>query len=157
MAICRSSSSSSSCVAMGGRLCKLRLLGVLLVALQAVSKSPLGVLSLNIEGQWLMQWKSSLTYTDNTSVDPTQSWKASDSTPCKWTGIFCTNGSVTSIDLFNYAALNGILPQNIFGEFLDTSSTSIHVRDNMSLMWCCPESCRLSHVSRVTSIWTQLS
>lgn len=134
MAICRSSSSSSSCVAMGGRLCKLRLLGVLLVALQAVSKSPLGVLSLNVEGQWLMQWKtSSLNYTDNTTVDPTKSWKASAPTPCKWTGIICTNGSVTSINLHNYQALNGTVPQNIFGEFLDTSPTSIHVRDNMSI------------------------
>ena len=143
MAICRSSSSSSSCVAMGGRLCKLRLLGVLLVALQAVSKSPLGVLSLNVEGQWLMQWKSSLNYTDNTTVDPTKSWKASASTPCKWTGIICTNGSVTSINLHNYMALNGTVPQNIFGEFLDTSPTSIHVRDNMSIPCC---GAALSHV-----------
>lgn len=113
-------------MAMGGRLWKVQVLGVLLVALQAVSKSPLGVLSLNTEGQLLMQWKtSSLTYTDSTSVDPTQSWNAADSTPCKWTGITCTNGSVTSINLHNYLSLNGTLPQNIFGEFLHTPPTSI--------------------------------
>lgn len=115
---------------MGGRLWKLRLLGVLLVALQAVSKSPLGVLSLNTEGHLLMQWKtSSLNYTGTTGVDPTKSWKASDATPCNWTGISCTYGSVTSINLNNHLGLNGTLPQNIFGEFLDTPPTSIHVLD----------------------------
>lgn len=128
---------------MGRRLWKLRLLGVLLVALQAVSKSPLGVLSLNAEGLWLMQWKSSLNYTGIKTADPTQSWKATDPTPCKWTGIICTNGSVTSINLNNYGALNGILPQNVFGESLDTSPTSIHVRDNMSIPRC---GAALSHV-----------
>ena len=120
-------------MAMGGRLWKVQVLGVLLVALQAVS--PLGVLSLNTEGQLLMQWKtSSLTYTDTMTPDPTQSWKASDATPCNWTGISCTNGSVSSINLNNHLALNGTLPQNIFGEFLHTPPSSIDFLVMSSIM-----------------------
>ncbi|KAM0018340.1 putative protein kinase RLK-Pelle-LRR-XI-1 family [Helianthus debilis subsp. tardiflorus] len=65
-------------------------------------------LSIDVQGQALLQWKSQL----NSSTNALQSWNPSDSTPCKWVGVQCNNHShVTSIEL-NYVDIQGPLPSN---------------------------------------------
>ncbi|XP_031483364.1 LRR receptor-like serine/threonine-protein kinase HSL2 [Nymphaea colorata] len=57
--------------------------------------------SLNTDGQILLEVKSTL----NDTGGRLTSWKASDETPCTWTGIACdsANGRVESIDLTGFA------------------------------------------------------
>ncbi|KAK9088389.1 hypothetical protein Scep_027471 [Stephania cephalantha] len=66
--------------------------------------------SLNDQGQWLIDFKSSLT-------DPTnalQSWRVFDSSPCDWAGVICRSDSlkVVSLNLHNLS-LSGTLSSSV--------------------------------------------
>ncbi|EOA26724.1 hypothetical protein CARUB_v10022811mg [Capsella rubella] len=65
--------------------------------------------SLNSDGLSLLALKSAV---DNDPTRVMTHWSESDPTPCRWSGIVCTNGRVTSLVLFG-KSLSGYIPSEL--------------------------------------------
>ncbi|KAL0896527.1 hypothetical protein Bca101_080488 [Brassica carinata] len=65
--------------------------------------------SLNSDGLALLALKSAV---ENDPTRMMNHWSESDITPCHWSGIVCTNGRVTSLDLFG-KSLSGYIPSEL--------------------------------------------
>ncbi|CAN8318023.1 unnamed protein product [Cochlearia groenlandica] len=65
--------------------------------------------SLNSDGLSLLALKSAV---DNDPTRVTNHWSESDTTPCHWSGILCTNGRVTSLTLSD-KSLSGYIPSEL--------------------------------------------
>ncbi|KAG0583517.1 hypothetical protein KC19_3G143200 [Ceratodon purpureus] len=79
------------------------------------------VLSLNEEGQLLLSWKESLEDVDNYLGD----WNASDSTPCLWNGVSCTQSSISAINFSNFLSLAGPISGHTFGKFANLTALDV--------------------------------
>ncbi|KAJ0259343.1 Protein kinase domain-containing protein [Hirschfeldia incana] len=65
--------------------------------------------SLNSDGLSLLALKSAV---ENDPTRMMNHWSESDITPCHWSGIVCTNGRVTSLNLFG-KSLSGYIPSEL--------------------------------------------
>ncbi|KAG5402394.1 hypothetical protein IGI04_017001 [Brassica rapa subsp. trilocularis] len=65
--------------------------------------------SLNSDGLSLLALKSAV---DNDPTKVMNHWSESDQTPCHWSGVACTNGRVTSLNLFG-KSLSGYIPSEL--------------------------------------------
>jgi hypothetical protein len=71
------------------------------------------VLALNEEGRLLLQWKQGLNDPENLLGN----WNPADATPCMWTGVQCTQGSISAISLVKFTSLTGPVNAHTFGSF----------------------------------------
>lgn len=65
--------------------------------------------SLNSDGLSLLALKSAV---ENDPTRVMNQWSESDTSPCHWSGIVCTNGRVTSLNLFG-KSLSGYIPSEL--------------------------------------------